>query len=289
MRMRSLLFVPGDSPRKFEKAASAGADVLILDLEDSVAPEKKGVARRQVSEWLEQADRLSPALFVRVSAIDPGPMVTDLAEVVKPGLAGLLLPKVNGSGDVARAGHYLDALEARAGVAPGTVGIAVIASETPSAMFNLGSYAPAHPRLVALTWGAEDLSAAIGATDSRNADGSWATPYQIARAQCLFAAASAAVAAIETVYTNFSDSEGLERDCRQARRDGFSGRLAIHPAQVEIINRCFTPSEEEIASARRVIEAFAAQPGAGTVAIDGRMYDLPHLKAARNILSAIGG
>jgi citrate lyase subunit beta/citryl-CoA lyase len=288
MRLRSLLFVPGDSDKKFAKARESGADVLILDLEDSVAPTMKDTAREMVQGWLDQAGEVEPALFVRINPLDTGLTLADLSAVVRPGLAGILVPKANGAHDIERIGHYLDALEQRSGIAQGTVKIAVVSTETPAAMFALGSYQQAGERLVGLTWGAEDLGAAIGITDNKEPDGSWTFPYQVARAQCLFAAAAAGVAPLDTLYANFKDPEGLEADCRRARRDGFTGRVAIHPAQVETINRCFSPSEEEVAFARRVVDAFAANPDAGTLGIDGKMVDIPHLVAARKTLAAAG-
>lgn len=288
MRLRSLLFVPGDSDKKFAKARECGADVLILDLEDSVAPSMKDTAREMVQGWLDQAGEVEPALFVRINPLDTGLTLADLSAVVRPGLAGILVPKANGAHDIERIGHYLDALEQRSGIAQGTVKIAVVSTETPAAMFALGSYQQAGERLVGLTWGAEDLGAAIGITDNKEPDGSWTFPYQVARAQCLFAAAAAGVAPLDTLYANFKDPEGLEADCRRARRDGFTGRVAIHPAQVETINRCFSPSEEEVAFARRVVDAFAANPDAGTLGIDGKMVDIPHLVAARKTLAAAG-
>jgi len=172
-------------------------------------------------------------------------------------------------------------------MAQGSVKLASVATETAKAMFALGSYAPAHPRLIALTWGAEDLSAALGATDNKEPDGSWTFPYELARAQCLFAASAAEVMAIDTLYADFRDSEGLERDCRRSRRDGFVGRLAIHPDQVAVINRAYAPSEAEIAHARKIVAAFEANPDAGALGVDGKMVDLPHLKAARRILASI--
>jgi citrate lyase subunit beta/citryl-CoA lyase len=288
MRLRSLLFVPGDSERKFAKARGAGADVLILDLEDSVAPSQKARAREIVAGLLDDQGPRDWAFFVRPNPFDTGLTLTDLAAVVRPGLDGLLIPKADGAADIARIGHYLDALEEKAGMPVGTVKIAVVATETPAAMFALGSYAPAHPRLVGLTWGAEDLAAAIGATANKEADGSWTLPYQAARTQCLFAAANAGVAPLDTLYADFRDPEGLEQSCRMARRDGFTGRIAIHPDQVATINRCFSPSAEEIAAARRIVDAFSAQPDAGTLGIDGKMYDIPHLKAATRTLAAAG-
>jgi citrate lyase subunit beta/citryl-CoA lyase len=288
VRLRSLLFVPGDSEKKFAKASQTAADVLILDLEDSVAPAVKPEARGIVAGWLDRAGEVGAALFVRPNPLDSGLIDDDLAAVVRPGLAGLLIPKANGAEDIAEIARKLDRLEAEAGMAAGTVKIAVVSTETPLAMFNLQSYTPPHPRLVGLTWGAEDLGAAIGATDNKEADGSWTFPYQVARAQCLFASASAGVVPIDTLYANFRDPEGLETDCRKARRDGFLGRIAIHPDQVDTINRCFSPSEEEVAHARRIVDAFAANPELGTIGIDGKMFDIPHLKAAHKTLAAAG-
>ena len=288
MRQRSLLFVPGDSERKFARARDIGADVLILDLEDAVAPSRKDEARAMVAALLDDAGPRDWAFFVRVNPFDTGLTLADMAAVVKPGLDGLLIPKADGAHDIVRIGHYLDALEQKAGMTIGTVRLMVVATETPAAMFALGSYAPAHPRLVGLTWGAEDLAAAIGATGNKRDDGSWTFPYQVARAQCLYAAASAGVVPLDTLYADFRDDAGLERSCREARRDGFTGRIAIHPDQVATINRCFSPSEQDIAEARLIVDAFAAQPDAGTLGIGGKMYDIPHLKAARRTLAAAG-
>jgi citrate lyase subunit beta/citryl-CoA lyase len=279
MRLRSLLFVPGDSERKFARASQSGADALILDLEDAVAPSQKPAARTHVAGLVGAQSARPWALFVRVNALDTGMALDDLAAVVKPGLDALLIPKANGAADIERVGHYLDALEAKAGMTQGAVKLAVVATETPRAMFALGSYAPAHSRLVGLTWGAEDLGAAIGATNNKEPDGSWTFPYRLARAQCLFAA-------IDTLYANFKDDEGLERDCRESRRDGFSGRIAIHPDQIATINRCYAPSEAELEQARKIVAAFAANPDAGTLGIDGKMFDIPHLKAARRTLAS---
>ena len=286
MRLRSLLFVPADSERKFARAQTAGADALILDLEDSVAASRKQDARAHVASLLTGASTAGWRFFVRINPLSSGLALQDLASVVKPGLDGILLPKSEGGGDVHRLGHHLDALEAHAGMANGSVKIAVVATETPAAMFALGSYAPAHPRLCALTWGAEDLGAAVGAAANKGADGNWTFPYQLARAQCLFAASAAEVAPIDTLYADYRDADGLAVSCREARRDGFVGRLAIHPDQVATINACFSPSEEDLSHARRVVAAFESAPDAGTIGIDGKMYDLPHLKAARRILAA---
>jgi citrate lyase subunit beta/citryl-CoA lyase len=286
VRLRSLLFVPGDSERKFEKARTIGADALILDLEDAVAPARKEQARTIVSGWVANSGRRDWSSWVRVNALDTGMLLQDLAAVVMPGLDGIVLPKANGAHDLVRVGNYLDAFEAKEGVEPGYVKVLVVATETPVAMFNLGSYAPAHPRLAALTWGAEDLGSAIGATANKEPDGAWTQPYQLARSLCLFAANAADVVPIETLYGDFRDLDGLARSCSTARRDGFIGRIAIHPDQVETINRSFTPSEDDLAHARRIVEAFAAKPEAGTVGIDGKMYDIPHLKQARRTLAS---
>ncbi|HMT45410.1 MAG TPA: aldolase/citrate lyase family protein, partial [Chakrabartia sp.] len=210
MKLRSMLFVPGDSDRKFAKASGIGADALILDLEDSVAPSMKDAARAHVSALLDDTASRDWAFFVRVNPFDTGLTLTDLEAVVKPGLSGILLPKADGAQDVARLGEMLDRLEAERGLMPGGVKIAVVATETPKAMFNLGSYAPAHPRLAALTWGAEDLAAAVGATANKSEDGDWTAPYQLTRTMALFAAAAAEVAPIETLHANFRDAEGLE-------------------------------------------------------------------------------
>jgi citrate lyase subunit beta / citryl-CoA lyase len=287
MRLRSLLFVPGDSERKFAKAKDSGADALILDLEDSVAPPQKAVAREHVAKLLDDASPRSWSLFVRVNALDSGMALVDLAAVVRPGLDALLIPKANGAEDITCFGHYLDAFETKAGMPLGSIKMAVVATETAKAMFALGSYAPAHPRLAALTWGAEDLSAALGATDNKETDGAWAFPYQVARTHCLCAASAAEVTPIDTIHADFRDLEGLERDCRRSRRDGFLGRMAIHPDQVATINRCYAPSDAEIAHARRIVEAFAANPGSGTLGIDGKMVDIPHLKAAHRTLASV--
>lgn len=288
MRLRSLLFVPGDSPRKAAKAMGCGADALVLDLEDSVAPALKAQARDHVAGLLEAKDGGGPALFVRVNPFDTGLTLLDLAAVVRPGLAGVMLPKADGAHDLERLGHYLDALEAKAGLEAGALKVVVVATETPAAMFALDSYAPGHPRLCGLTWGAEDLGAAVGATDNKDPDGAWTDPYRVARVQCLFAAAAAGVAPIETLYADFKDEAGLAADCRRSRRDGFTGRLAIHPDQVAAINAGYSPSEEDIAFALRLVAAFEARPDVGTVGIDGKMYDIPHLKAARRTLAAAG-
>ena len=287
MRLRSPLFVPGDSERKFARAKDCGADAVILDLEDFVTASGKSAARAHVAGLIGPDAARAWTLMVRVNALDTGLALDDLAAIVKPGLDAVLIPKVDGGADLERIGHYLDALEAKAGMASGAVKLASVATETAKAMFALGSYAPAHPRLIAVTWGAEDLAAALGATENKEPDGSWTSPYEFARAACIFAASAAEVPAIDTVYTDFRDPEGLERDCRRSRRDGFVGRLAIHPDQVATINRTYAPSETEVAHARRIVAAFEGDPKAGALSLDGKMIDLPHLKAARKTLASI--
>ena len=283
MKLRSMLFVPADSERKFAKAQASGADALILDLEDSVAPPNKATARAMVKDMLA-ADAARPwSFWVRINPFDTGLTLDDLSAVVRPGLDGIMVPKANGAADIVRVGHYLDALETRNGMARATVKIVVVATETATAMFNLGSYAPAHERLAGLTWGAEDLGAVVGSSLNKQPDGDWTQPYRVVRSLCLFAAAAAEVAKIDTLYADFSDPAGLEESCRASQRDGFNGRIAIHPDQVEIINRCFSPSPEDLAQARRIVAAFDADPGIGAIGIDGKMYDIPHLKLSRPI------
>jgi citrate lyase subunit beta/citryl-CoA lyase len=291
MKLRSLLFVPADSDRKFAKADACGADALILDLEDSVAPGRKAFARDAVKNRLGAARR-EWMFLVRINPLETELALEDLAAVVRPGLDGIVLPKVNGYHDVERIARSIDDLEAATGVASGHVKLLVVATETPAAMLGLAGYAASRAtlgsRLAAMTWGAEDLSAALGALTNKEPNGDWTFPYQLARAQCLFAAAAAGVVALETLYADYKDQNGLAENCRIARRDGFVGRLAIHPDQVATINACFTPSEADLAHARRVVAAFAGQPDAGTVGIDGRMYDRPHLVAAKRTLASVG-
>src|SRR3984893_18127078 len=287
MRLRSLLFVPGDSEPKFAKASGIGADALILDLEDAVAPLRKELAREMVKNLLGGPAR-DWAFLVRINPLGSGLALGDLAAIVRPGPDGILIPKVNGMQNIELISNYVDALEVAIGVTPGHVKLLVVATETPAAMIGFAGYATPSRRLVAMTWGAEDLGAALGALSNKEADGSWTFPYQVARAQCLFAAGAASVAALDTLYGDFRDEKGLAESCRVARRYGFVGRIAIHPAQVATINECFTPSEADLAHARRVVAAFAAQPDAGTLGIDGKMYDMPHLIAAKRALASAG-
>jgi citrate lyase subunit beta/citryl-CoA lyase len=285
MKLRSMLFVPADSDRKLAKALGSRADALILDLEDAVAPARKPAARQAAAAFVvAQAKAHSASLFVRINPLDSGLALDDLAAVVVPGLAGIMLPKTTSAEDVRRLGLYLDALESRAGMARGTVRVVPVATETAQAMLTMASFVPGIPRLAGLTWGAEDLSAALGAISNREADGSLSPLYVFANSMCLCAAAAAGVDAIDTLHADFRDGDGLAAACAVARRRGFRGKIAIHPDQVDIINAAFTPSEAEIAAARCIVDAFAAQPQAGTLSIDGVMVDLPHLKQARRTL-----
>ncbi|ABE63484.1 Citrate lyase [Nitrobacter hamburgensis X14] len=291
MKLRSLLFVPADSDRKFARADTCGADALILDLEDSVAPGRKAFAREAVKNLLGAATR-NWRFLVRINPLGTGLTLEDLVAVVRPGLDGILIPKVNGIQDVELISHYVDVLEVAVGIPAGHVKLLVLATETPAAMFGFAGYvtpsSSPSSRLVAMTWGAEDLSAALGALTNKEPNGDWTFPYQVARAQCVFAANAAGVLALETLYGDYKDQAGLAESCRIARRDGFVGRLAIHPDQVAIINACFTPSDADLAHARRVVAAFASQPDVGTVGIDGKMYDRPHLVAAKRALASVG-
>jgi len=286
MKLRSMLFVPGDSDRKLAKSTASPADALILDLEDAVAEARKVEARRLTAEFIAaEAPRIGPKLFVRINPLETGLAMADLAAVVVPGLAGIVLPKTHSAADVVRLGHGLDALEARAGLAPGSVVIVPVATETAEAMLTMQSYAQQPlPRLAGITWGAEDLSAAIGAISNRDEDGAYAPLYALAGALCLAASAAANVPAIDTLHVDFRDAAGLAAACRTSRRRGFRGRIAIHPDQVAIINDAYSPSAEEKARAQRIVDAFAANPEAGTLSLDGAMIDRPHLTQALRTL-----
>jgi citrate lyase subunit beta / citryl-CoA lyase len=281
---RSLLFVPGDSPRKLEKASGAGADLLLLDLEDAVAEAEKPAARGTVRAFLDAAPDSGERPWVRINPLSTPHALHDLAAIVGGRPGGIMLPKVLGRADVEAADHYLSALETAAGLVPGAIHIIVVATETPQGLFSIGDYAGA-PRLAALTWGAEDIATALGASDNRLADGSYDHPYQLARTLCLACAAAAGVPAIETIHGNFRDTAGLEALAATARRAGFRGMMAIHPDQVASINHAFSPSAEDIARARRIVDLFAANPGLGTIGLDGEMLDAPHLKRAEAVLA----
>ncbi len=280
--MRSMLFVPGDAPRKFEKACQGNASALILDLEDSVVIEKKNEARGLTRTML--SGRRGPhQLYVRVNALDTGMTLTDLAAVMPAAPDGIVLPKSRGGEDVRMLSLWLDAFEAAAGSRPGSTRIMVVATETAASMFGLGTYKDSSPRLAGLMWGAEDLSAALGATEKASG-GVFHSPYRLARDLCLIGAAAAEVLAIDTVYTDIDNLAGLEAETRAARRDGFSAKALIHPKHVDIVNAAFEPTAAERAWAEKVVAAFAANPDLGTLRLDGSMIDRPHLRAARKIL-----
>ena len=277
MRLRSLLFVPGDRPDRMEKALAAGADAVILDLEDSVVPANKPEARRAVADFLT-AHQTAP-LWVRINPLGGPEADKDLAAIVTGRPDGIVLPKAEGGASVSDLAHRLTE---RGNV---TAMILAIATETPAAIFSLGTYGGVK-RLAGLSWGAEDLPAAVGAASAREDDGRYTPPYELARSLTLFGAAAAGVAPIETVFPDFRSLDGLAAYCARARRDGFTGMLAIHPSQVAVINAAFTPTEEEIAHARAIVAAFEANPGAGALSLDGRMIDRPHLVQAQRLLSA---
>ena len=293
--LRSLLFVPGDSERKQAKALGSGADALILDLEDSVAVAQLPAARQRVRELLQsQTERSRQQLWVRVNALSSGIILQDLVAVF-PGMPdGIVLPKAASAAEVAEVTHYLSALEMREGQVPGSTKLVVIATETPEALLNLNSYGPvlaADPRtqarLAGLTWGSEDLSAAMGITHKTDRQGSLTFTFQLARSLCVVSATALGVQAIDGVYLDFRDAEGLRRDIESARRDGFTGKLAIHPDQVGPINEAFIPGAAEVEWAKRIVAAFAASPDAGVISLDGQMVDKPHLVQARRILDLI--
>lgn len=284
---RSWLFAPGDSEKKMEKAAGGSADIVLIDLEDAVAESEKPRARTMVREFLQNRTGGHERLWVRVNPLD-GPHTLDDLVAVMPGRpGGIMLPKASGRADVAQLDHYLSALEAANGIEAGSTKVIVLITETAAAMFTTGDYAGA-PRVVALTWGAEDLADSIGASSNRNPDGSYGFTYELARSLCLLGAAKAGVTAIETIQGDFRDLEGLRLRAEKVRRDGYRGMLAIHPAQVDVINAAFTPTEEEIADAREIVDLFAANPGAGTIGYKGGMLDRPHLARAQLLLKQAG-
>ncbi len=288
MNLRSWLFIPGDSEKKLGKADASGADVLILDLEDSVAAPAKAAARTLVRSFLEARPGPRPSqLWVRINSLDSGLALDDLVAVAPGRPDGVMIPKAEGPADVERLSHYLDALEAQHGVEAGAIRILPVATETAAAPFQLGDYAKANlRRLAGLTWGAEDLATALGASTNLDETGRWALTFRMVRSLTLLGARAAGVQAIETLYVDFRDEEGLRTSCQAARAEGFTGRIAIHPAQVQVINAAFRPSADELDFACRVVAAFDADPAAGTVSLDGRMLDIPHLKQARQVLAA---
>jgi len=287
--MRSLLFVPGDSERKIAKALASGADALLLDLEDSVGLERKPAARTMTREFIA-ANRPKPArprLYVRINSLETPFWEDDLAGVMSAQPDGIMLPKPRSGEDVHRLSIAMAHGEAQAGTQGGATRILPIATEMPVSILNMSSYIGSSSRLVGLTWGAEDLSAELGARTSRTETGAYTSPFQLARDLCLITAVSAGVLPVDTVYADFRDAAGFARECEAAARDGFRAKMAIHPDQVAAINQAFTPRPDEIAHARQVVDLFAANPGAGVVSHGGRMYDRPHLTLAERLLARV--
>ena len=283
--MRSMLFVPGDRPERFAKAAASGADAVILDLEDAVVPERRPHARTEIAAWLRSGDRKVPA-WVRINPVGSDDALADLAAVIEGRPDGIVLPKARDGGDVHRADHWLESLEARCGFAHGSIGLLPLITESAGALLRAASFTTLPQRVAGLTWGAEDLAADIGASGNKAADGEYEFTFAMARSFCLLAAAAAGVPAYDTIDTDFRDAAAIERRARASRRQGFAGKLAIHPAQVAPIHAAFSPSAEEVAWAERVIAAFRAAPGLGAVAFEGGMLDKPHLRQAERILAA---
>ena len=290
MIIRSWLFVPGDGERKLAKGQENAADALIPDLEDSVSDDRQEIARVMVRDYLKaHPDRSRRQLWVRVNPLDTELSLPDLAAVMPGAPNGIVLPKVYSAEDVNTLAKYLSALEAREGLPPGSTKIHCVSTETAASLLTFHSYLDGiTERLVAMTWGGEDLAAALGASDNRNpATGDYDDVYLMAKSLCLATARAIDVQPVGVVYVDFRDLEGLEAECLRDRRAGFFGKIAIHPAQSEVINRAFTPSEEEVAHAQRVIDVFAQNPGLGTVGLDGKMLDMPHLKQARNVMAVV--
>ncbi|MGI9483717.1 MAG: HpcH/HpaI aldolase/citrate lyase family protein [Hyphomicrobiales bacterium] len=287
--MRSLLFVPGDDERKIVKAFETDADVIILDLEDSVAPGRKNAASAITRDALEAmtADMRAsgPQVYVRINPLGDGQAFRDVDMVIPGRPNGIVLPKCESGTDASQASEMLVRAESELGVTTGTVKMMAIMTETAASLFNAGSYSKVATRLIALSWGAEDLSADIGATQTRDDNGRFLAPYEFARTLCLTGAAAAKLDAIDTVYVDFKDSAGLKRECEEALRDGFSGKLAIHPAQIPIINEAFTPLKSVVAKAQAIVEGFEKSAGTGVIAIDGEMVDRPHLVRAHKIIA----
>ncbi len=287
IKMRSWLFAPGDSEKKMAKAADSAADIALFDLEDAVATENKPLARQMVHDFLAARAEGRERLWVRVNPLDGPYTLDDLAAIMPARPGGIMLPKVYGRQDVELLDHYLTAFEAAHGIERGSTPLIVLVTETAEAMFHTGDYKGA-PRVMALTWGAEDLADSIGASSNRNADGSYGFTYELARSMCLLGAATAGVTAIETIQGDFRDLDGLKARAEKVRRDGYRGMLAIHPAQVDVINAAFTPTEEEIAEAQAIVDIFAANPGVGAIGYKGGMLDRPYLSRAEQLLRQAG-
>ncbi len=280
---RSWLFAPGDSEKKMTKAMEGAADIVLIDLEDAVAPESKVAARAMVHDFIKANAAQRQRLWVRINPFDGPYTLGDLAAVMPANPGGIMLPKVYGRADVDKLDHCLSALEVANGIEEGSTPVIVLVTETAEAMFHTGDYKGA-PRVVALTWGAEDLADSVGASSNRNADGSYSFTYELARSLTVLGAATAGVTAIETISADFRDLDALRRRAEGVRRDGFRGMLAIHPAQVEVINEAFTPTAEEVAEAQEIVDIFAANPGVGAIGWKGGMLDRPYLARAQRLL-----
>lgn len=286
-KMRSWLFAPGDSERKMEKATASNADIVILDLEDAVAEAEKPKARTLVTSFLKSNTQHRSKLWVRINPIQGPHALTDLAAVMPAAPVGIMFPKPRGRADAELLDHYLTAFEAAAGSEIGSTKVMLLATEMPESMLAIGSYAGV-PRIVAMSWGAEDLATALGASDNRGDYGGYDFTYELARSLCLVGATAAGVAAIETIHGDFKDEAGLRKRAAAMRRAGWRGMLAIHPAQVDAINEAFSPSAEELAAAQEIVDLFAANPGAGTIGHKGAMLDRPHLARAKQLLASVG-
>ncbi len=286
--MRSYLFVPGDSERKLEKSLTSGADCLLIDLEDSVARSQKGVARERAAEFIRRQRAESkggPGLIVRVNPLSSGQTDEDLAAVMASRPDGVLLPKSESGVDVQHLSVMMAVREAEAGIGEGDTDIHALVTETAAGTLNAASYAGASPRLRTLSWGAEDLSADLGVETNRDGAGNYTDLFRYARTVTLLGAAAAGISAVDTVFVDFRDQKGLEDECTAAVRDGFTGKMAIHPNQVEPINRIFTPTATAIAWAKKIVDLFAeAGEDAGVLSLDGKMIDRPHLKQAERLL-----
>ena len=287
--MRSLLFVPGDSEKKLEKGFGAGTDVVIVDLEDSVAPQNKVAAREIAARFIAgNRQQTSSAIYIRVNDLSTGLTDDDLAVLVAVKPDGIMLPKSNSGQDVQQLSAKLRVHEAENGLPDGGIKILPIITETAAGVLAAASYTGASARLAGLTWGAEDLSAAIGARAARDDNGRYTDVFRLARSMTILAAGAAEVAAIDTVFPAFRDMAAFEAECAEAERDGFTGKMAIHPAQVPIINAAFTPSAEAVERSQAIVSAFEAAGNPGVVGIDGKMYDRPHLRLAERLLARAG-
>ena len=286
--IRSYLFVPGDSERKLAKSLTGPADALILDLEDAVAPSNKDAGREMTAQFVRARSEVRSKLWVRVNAFATGLTELDLNAIAPAQPAGVVLPKCDGIEDVERTDMLLSRLEAKHGLPARSIRLMGIVTETTSAVLNLASLRKGHQRLASMMWGGEDLATDLGASGNRRPDGVFMDPFRVARSLCLMAAKAAGVDAIDTVYTDIRNVEGLEQETIAGRAMGFDAKAAIHPDQVPVINKVFTPSDDEIAHARKIVAAFEANPGAGVVRLDDRMVDQPHLKHARKLLGISG-